>query len=516
MYRVAVVKDFIAQHYLIGGDWGTENQLHSHHYKIELVLEGVELDQHGYLVDIVDIETAVDALTGRYRDRTLNDLPEFADANPSIEHFAAHPVPVPGSAHPGSQPGSYHRQAVGKRRRLGILQHRDRKRLRMRVGLLIYDSLDAVSGGYLYDRMLVDYLRGQGEEVEIIAIPRRSYALQLADNLSPALFRHLTQASLDLVLQDELNHPSVFWLNRRRERSKPDPGRPQVVSIVHHLRLSENHPGWQRPMYRWVESRYLGTVDGFIFNSQTTRRSVEALTGGQVPSLVAYPAGDRFQADITAEEIASRACQDGPLRLLFVGNLIPRKGLHTLLSAMQQLPEDAATLTVVGAPGANQAYNTAIFKQVTESSLQSRVKFVGHLDHEELAEQDRSHHILVVPSSYEGFGIVYLEGMSFGLPAVGSSDGGAGEVISHAENGFLVAPGEHSQLSRLLLDLHQDRSKLAQMSLAARRRFLEHPTWEETCAAIHSFLKQIANRAVHLKPHRGSPFQRQAHENNAP
>ena len=88
MYRIAVVKDFIAQHYLIGGDWGAENELHSHHYKIELVLEGGELDQHGYLVDIVDVETALDALTGHYRDRTLNDLPEFAGANPSIERFA--------------------------------------------------------------------------------------------------------------------------------------------------------------------------------------------------------------------------------------------------------------------------------------------------------------------------------------------------------------------------------------------------------------------------------------------
>ena len=88
MYRVAVVKDFIAQHYLIGGDWGAENELHSHHYQIELILEGKELDQHGYLVDIVDIETALDALTRHYRDRTLNDFPEFADDNPSIERFA--------------------------------------------------------------------------------------------------------------------------------------------------------------------------------------------------------------------------------------------------------------------------------------------------------------------------------------------------------------------------------------------------------------------------------------------
>ncbi len=88
MYTVAVRREFIAQHYLIGGDWGAENTLHSHPYRIELQLQGTELDQHGFLVDIVDIENALDALIGRYRDRALNDLPEFAGLNPSLEHFS--------------------------------------------------------------------------------------------------------------------------------------------------------------------------------------------------------------------------------------------------------------------------------------------------------------------------------------------------------------------------------------------------------------------------------------------
>ncbi len=87
MYTLTIQRDFIAQHYLIGGDWGPENDLHSHHYKLEITLEGFELDQHGYLVDIVHLEALLDDLAARYRDHTLNDLPEFAGLNPSIEHF---------------------------------------------------------------------------------------------------------------------------------------------------------------------------------------------------------------------------------------------------------------------------------------------------------------------------------------------------------------------------------------------------------------------------------------------
>lgn len=88
MYKVAVKRDFVAQHFLIGGDWGAENEWHSHHYAVEVQLEGATLDQHGYLVDIVDIEANLDALVEHYKDQTLNDLPEFDGLNPSIEHFS--------------------------------------------------------------------------------------------------------------------------------------------------------------------------------------------------------------------------------------------------------------------------------------------------------------------------------------------------------------------------------------------------------------------------------------------
>ena len=88
MYTLAVKRDFIAQHYLIGGDWGDENSWHSHHYVVELQLEAATLDHHGYLVDIVDVEENLEALVAYYKGKTLNDLPEFKGLNPSIEHFS--------------------------------------------------------------------------------------------------------------------------------------------------------------------------------------------------------------------------------------------------------------------------------------------------------------------------------------------------------------------------------------------------------------------------------------------
>lgn len=88
MYTIAVKRDFIARHYLIGGDWGLENHEHAHHYQFEVQIEGTKLDGHGYLVDIVDIEGRLESMVNRYRDQVLNDLPQFEGLNPSIEHFA--------------------------------------------------------------------------------------------------------------------------------------------------------------------------------------------------------------------------------------------------------------------------------------------------------------------------------------------------------------------------------------------------------------------------------------------
>ena len=88
MYTLAVRREFIARHFLIGGDWGPENFPNSHHYTLELQLEGSQLDQHGYLVDIVDVEKHLDDVVCYYKEQMLNEKSEFTGLNPSIENFS--------------------------------------------------------------------------------------------------------------------------------------------------------------------------------------------------------------------------------------------------------------------------------------------------------------------------------------------------------------------------------------------------------------------------------------------
>jgi 6-pyruvoyltetrahydropterin/6-carboxytetrahydropterin synthase len=88
MYKIGVKREFVAWHYLIGGEWGPEGELHSHPYFLELELAGSDLDEHGFVVNIVAVEQALDRVAGTYRDQVLNERPAFAGLNPSIERFS--------------------------------------------------------------------------------------------------------------------------------------------------------------------------------------------------------------------------------------------------------------------------------------------------------------------------------------------------------------------------------------------------------------------------------------------
>lgn len=359
----------------------------------------------------------------------------------------------------------------------------------MRVGLVIYGPLSTMSGGFMYDRKIVEHLRESGDEVEVISLPWDSYPRLLTHNFSDSLQRRITGLGLDLLLEDELNHPSLFRLNRSLK------GIPKV-SIVHHLRSKESHAGWAMPFYRWVETRYLESVDGFIFNSRTTRSDVAEALADLKSHVIAYPGGDRLKPDVTPQKVMERASAAGALKLLFIGNLIPRKGLHTLIDALA-LSGEGWRLDVVG-PEADPGYAARVRAQVYEKGLSDRIRFRGALDDEALKGALEESHVLAVPSSYEGFGIVYMEGMGFGLPALATTSGAASETIRHGENGFLIAPGDAAGLGRHVMRLAQDRALLGRMGLEALTTYQAHPTWGESVDTVRRFLLETAGRGLRI------------------
>jgi len=358
----------------------------------------------------------------------------------------------------------------------------------VRLGLVIHGDLQTQTGGYLYDRRLVEYLGRAGDPVEIVSLPWRSYPAHLRDNLSPALTRRLLNLRVDILLEDELSHPSLLAANRRLARLAGIP----IVAVVHHLRSSEPWTPAARRLYRAVERAYLRGVDGFVFNSQATRAAVDALAGSGKPFVVAPPGGDRLGPGPETDAVRSRAMQAGPLRVLFVGNLIARKGLHVLLEALAALPAGSWSLEVVGNASRDAAYAARVRRQIARLGIDGSVSLRGAADDRALAEALRRSHVLAGPSDYEGFGIAYLEAMAFGLPVLASAAGGASEVVVEGETGYLIPPGSPALLAERLRSLGLDRDRLARLGAAARARALAQPQWAASMGSIRQFLARLA------------------------
>ncbi|WP_254864448.1 glycosyltransferase family 4 protein [Halovivax gelatinilyticus] len=355
----------------------------------------------------------------------------------------------------------------------------------MYVGFVVYGGLDRTSGGYRYDRKLVENLRAHGDEVDVVAIPQRTYPRHLADGVSRTLRSRLNRP-YDVLVQDELCHASLWRHNPHLDR----PG--AIVSVVHLLRSGPSAGVWS-PLYRSVERRYLDSVGAAVCTSRDTRDRTERLA--DVPTQVAPPAGRVEGAALASDEVASRA-RDGRLRVAFVGNLQPRKGVKPLLDAFSRIVNErrrSATLTVVGSRDADPAHARSAVERATELDVDGCVTFAGRVSSDELRRVLRRSHVLAVPAAYEGFGMVYLEAMEYGVVPIASAVGGAREIVDDGQNGFLVEPGDADALADRLARLDADRDELARLGANALRTADDHPTWAETTARVRSFLRAQAD-----------------------
>jgi glycosyltransferase involved in cell wall biosynthesis len=352
----------------------------------------------------------------------------------------------------------------------------------MRVGILVYGDLDERSGGFLYDKRVVEVLRSRGDEVQVFSLPERGYLRSLTQNVTPSLRRRVREANLDVLLQDELCHPSLAWVNRRLDIDAP------VVAIVHHLRADEFRAPWRNALIERLERQYLQTVDSFVCNSKTTLASVGRLVDAD-PAVVAYPAGDRFGATVSPARISDRAT-DGPLRIASVGNVTRRKNLETLLTGLSRVKQPWE-LVVVGELSVDPEYVSSLRRTVERLGLGSRVTFSGRLDDASLAETYERSHLFAMPSTHEGFGIAYVEAMGFGLPVIASSSGGATELVADGVNGHVVDPLNPTDITDAVAPLCRRRERLARMGTAALQTYHAHPTWTETGERVGRFLDSL-------------------------
>ncbi len=354
----------------------------------------------------------------------------------------------------------------------------------MKIGFAIYDHLENYSGSSLYMRKLVEYFHTQEDQVTMVNMPVQNYFFKLSDDYVNSFLNQFYDYDFDFLILDELIHPSLEWMNRRLIKPTPYP----VVSMIHQLRTSEPHPKYLKWIYRQIEKKYIFSVDGFIFNSQATKNAVEAVAGKKLKGVVAFPSGDRLPHQLGVHQIVQRAHQE-VFKMIFVGSIIPRKGLHILVTALAKMNNKSWFLNIVGNMRLDPDYVQEIMRFVERHGLTQHIKFHGKLSDEMLEAMLNESHVLAVPSSYEGFGIVYLEAMGFGVVPIGTKAGGAREIIFSGQDGYLISVDQVEDLAEKLDALISDRNRLAAMGVASFHKYKQYPTWTETCAAIRNFLE---------------------------
>ena len=354
----------------------------------------------------------------------------------------------------------------------------------MRIAWVIYGSLELVSGGFLYDRKVVECLRAAGAEVDVVELPWPGLAGQLALNLRRLAWPRPPE-SYHAIVEDQLAHPSLIAHNLRlRARGA------KVIALVHNLTVMQ--PATRHKWLRGpLETAYLRGVDGVIAVCESTRADALARRG-PLPSTVAYAGRDHVEPHFERAAHQARAHEPGPLRVLFLANVLPHKGLHHLLAALALVPRSVpVALHVVGTLDAHGPYGREIRAMVRHADLANLVTFRGQLLGAELERAIASCHVLALPSDREAYPLSCLEALAFGLPVLTTCHGGTGELVRDGVEGHLLAPHDHAGWARVLAGLAQDRSLLARMGEAAHARWRAHGTWADTARVVAEFVTTL-------------------------
>ncbi|MBN1686457.1 MAG: glycosyltransferase family 4 protein [Spirochaetales bacterium] len=346
---------------------------------------------------------------------------------------------------------------------------------------VVYGDIQRVTGGNYYDRMLIRALEARGYTVTVVS-PQDLKTQQTSGN---------KPLELDVCIVDELCHPD-FCSGKDFAGFAEDT---LLVAMVHHLAAQERLSPAARTRHLLQERRFLRPVDYCICNSVATDTAVRGIGGYKGPGGIAVPGVSRAGAGTAGRGAAeSKLHTGGPVQLLALGNVIPRKGIHHVIASMAIEPPLPCTLVVAGNTEVYPRYTEKLCKQVAKLGLQEKVTFRGFVGEEEKQRLLAAADFLTVPSDHEGYGIVYLEAMEYGTVPVASRSGGAGEVIRDGRNGFLVPPRSPQSIYRIVADCLRKPDLYNELSGNARKTWEQHPSWEATFEEVIDDLEKMTRK----------------------
>ena len=347
-----------------------------------------------------------------------------------------------------------------------------------RVAFAVPGHLDAPTGGYGYDRRIIAELRQLGYVIEVLDLgdrfPRptgetKAAALAALAGLPPGL----------PVIIDGLAYGVLPELAGDLCKARP------VIALVHHpLALETGLSDDGAEALRTSERTALAGASRVIVTSEATASLLASEYGVPREKItVARPGVDRVAPAPRKE--------GGPVALLSVGSLVPRKGYDVLIAALAEVADLDWRLVVAGPRNRDRATAERIAAQIKALGLNARVTLTGAVPPDRLAELYAAADLFVLASRFEGYGMAFAEAISYGLPVIGTSAGAIPEAVPQGV-GLLVPPDDVAALAATLRRLIGDRGERERLAAAARAAASRLPTWETAARLVASAIESVA------------------------
>lgn len=347
----------------------------------------------------------------------------------------------------------------------------------MRIRFIIPGDIDTPTGGYRYDRAIIEQWRELGLDVDLISLPG-GYPFPSKDDVATALSIIKQAHDADICVIDGLAGGCAPSLMAHCANDMP------VVALIHHpLALENGLAKDQAKALEQLEREGLAFAKAVATTSPATTKTVHQLFNYPADNIHTFMPG--VERDTPIPFRTKR-----PLRILSVGTISERKGYDVLIRALSQLQDLSWTLDIVGLQHLNPKLFSELQQMASDEAIADNIRYHNAVDSQTLRVLYNGADIFALASRYEGYGMAYAEAIVRGLPVVATTAGAIPDTVPESA-GLLVPADDIGAFAHALRALLSNDDLRQEKHIGALKAEPDFPKWSGSAAHFHARLRTL-------------------------